>query len=91
MTKKNLLLGLAILTASYALSVAALEKTSSTPAAEAKSVAWYVANIQAAREKNKDCYGNPDAKELQATADCANSLQALNISHTGANQPVLKR
>jgi len=90
MTKTKLLIGSAIIAASYVLSVTAVENPGATsPSSEpAKSVAWYVANLQAARQKNKECYGDPAAKELQSTADCANSLQALNMSHTGANQPV---
>ncbi len=88
MKKIIVLLGLAISAAAYALSVSAQENGQSDGS---KTVAWYVANIQEARAKNKECYADPNAKELQATADCVNSLQALKISFAGANQPSIKR
>lgn len=43
----------------------------------AKTVAWYVANIKEAKAQNKVCHDNPG---IQASADCANALQALKIS-----------
>lgn len=50
--------------------------------AEAKSVAWYVANIKEAKAQNQTCHDNPN---LQASADCVNSLHALQISFKGGN------
>ncbi len=47
---------------------------------DAKSVAWYVANIKAAQTKNNECRGESGNPELQATPDCANALNALQMS-----------
>lgn len=47
---------------------------------EAKSVAWYTANVKEARQKNKLCYDNT---ELQATQDCKNALHALELVYVG--------
>jgi len=71
----------------YALSASALEtpKPAEGKAEETKTVAWYVANIKEARAKNKECYGNPAAKELQSTPNCVNSLQALKMSFVVSN------
>jgi hypothetical protein len=92
MTKK-IMLGLAISTAIYTLTVSSTENTKpdEAVAGAAKSVAWYVANMQEAHAKNKQCYTDPNAKELQASPDCVNSLQALQLSFAGGNQPVAKR
>lgn len=60
----------------------ATQESPSNQPAEAKSVAWYVANIQAARDQNKTCYDNP---ELKDTESCQNSLHALQISFKGNN------
>lgn len=49
---------------------------------DAKSVAWYVANIQEARQQNQACYDTPS---LQSTQNCANALHALEISFKGGN------
>ena len=47
-----------------------------------KTVAWYVANIQEAKAKNKECFDNHIQK---STADCENALHALQISFKGGN------
>lgn len=47
---------------------------------EAKSVAWYTANVREARDKNKECYDEP---KLQSTEDCKNSLHALQLVYVG--------
>jgi hypothetical protein len=73
----------AILTFSVTAQESALEPTKDQ--GDARSVAWYVANIREAMAMNKECYGNNGTKELQATPNCANSLQALKISHLGNN------
>jgi hypothetical protein len=49
---------------------------------DAKSVAWYVANIRAARTQNQQCFDHPELKE---TENCQNSLHALQISFNGNN------
>lgn len=49
---------------------------------EAKSVAWYVANIKEARAKNQECHDSPNTS---ATAECENALHALEISFKGGN------
>lgn len=87
MKKTHILIAVAISATVFTLSVSALEKASSSGAkpAEGKSVAWYVANIKEARAKNKECYSDAKAADLQATQDCANSLQALKMSFVGAN------
>ncbi|MCQ8182911.1 hypothetical protein NP603_17440 [Methylomonas sp. SURF-1] len=48
----------------------------------AKSVAWYVANIQAAKAQNQACHDNPNN---QSNENCANALHALEISFKGGN------
>lgn len=49
-------------------------------ASDTKSVAWYVSNIKAAQAKNNECRGESGNTELQATPDCVNALNALQIS-----------
>ena len=47
---------------------------------EPKTVGWYTANIKAAQAKNNECRGESGNTELQATPDCVNALNALQIS-----------
>ena len=47
---------------------------------DVKSVGWYTANIKAAQAKNNECRADSSSPELQATADCVNALNALQIS-----------
>jgi hypothetical protein len=47
---------------------------------EAKSVAWYTANIKVAQAKNNECRRDANATELQSTPDCINALHAIEIS-----------
>lgn len=49
---------------------------------DAKSVAWFVANIQKARQQNQACYDTPS---LKSTPNCVNALRALEISFKGGN------
>jgi len=49
---------------------------------DVKSVAWYVANLKVARIQNQQCHDNPS---LLGTANCENSLHALEISFNGGN------
>ena len=78
--KKNTLIAIAIV---LALGGTALNATiAGESKSEEKSVAWYVANVQAAKAQNKECYGNPS---LQTTANCVNALHALEISFKGGN------
>lgn len=46
---------------------------------EAKSMAWYAANIKIAEAKNKECHADPNNIELQSTPDCVNALQAVEL------------
>jgi len=72
----NLILAVIISTVTitaYAVSTDQQEK-------EAKSIAWYTANVKEARQKNKACYDNA---ELQATTDCKNALHALKLVYVG--------
>jgi hypothetical protein len=87
MKKSKLSLAVAMAATVFTLSVSALEKPAAgeAKAEDAKPVAWYVAHLKEARAKNKECYGDPNAKERQSTPDCVNSLQALKISFVGAN------
>lgn len=81
MNKLSLLLALSTLTlALTAFDAISAEAASSE--AETKSVAWYVANIKEAQAKNQQCHDHPN---LQASADCANALHALQISFNGGN------
>lgn len=49
-----------------------------------KSLAYYVANIQEARTMNQTCYDK--GLDMKSTPDCANSLQALQMSHVGGER-----
>ena len=64
-----------------ALKVTIAEETL-TPVEEVKTVGWYVANINQAKQQNKLCYNNP---ELKTSANCENALHALQISFVGNN------
>ena len=70
----------------FAITLAGLAMFNSSVASEssedAKSVAWYVANIQEARQQNQACYDTPS---LKSTPNCANALHALKISFKGNN------
>ncbi|MDD5227528.1 MAG: hypothetical protein PHN45_02995 [Methylococcales bacterium] len=46
---------------------------------EPRSMAWYTANIKIAEAKNKECRSDSSGAELQATSDCVNALQALEL------------
>jgi hypothetical protein len=67
-------------------SVLALTAFNATVAGESndntKSVAWYVANVKAAKMQNQECHDNPS---LQSTPNCENSLHALQIMFKGGN------
>ena len=70
-----------IVTAISALvAIMAIQTTNAQNSKEPKSVAWYTANIKTAEAKNKECRANPENVELQATPDCVNALQALELS-----------
>jgi hypothetical protein len=55
-------------------------KNGLTQSNEAKSVAWYAANIQVAQAKNNECRRDSNATQLQSTPDCINALHAIEIS-----------
>jgi inner membrane protein involved in colicin E2 resistance len=79
MNKNSIILGLAIVT----FAITAIAETSNKDGnsnKEAKSIAWYTANVKEARSKNKECFEN---KELQATEGCENSLHALKLVYVG--------
>ena len=80
--KKSVVTSMSIL----ALALAGLAMFNSSIAGEtredAKSVAWYVANIQEARQQNQACY---NTRDLQNTPNCVNALHALEISFKGGN------
>lgn len=85
--KKSSILALAtamILVASAFVSLNAKEGATGedTSKDKGKSVGWYVANIKEAKAQNKQCYENPG---LQSSAECVNSLHALQISFVGGN------
>lgn len=91
MVNKWLVLSLALFGFLNGFSVCSAEnKVADQLVKESKSVAWYVANMQAAHAKNKECYADPNAKDLQASQECVNSLQALKLSFAGGNQPASK-
>lgn len=49
-----------------------------------KSLAYYVANIKAARTTNQQCYDQ--GLDMKSVPDCANALQALEMSHVGGER-----
>lgn len=65
-------------------STAAMNVTNANEAGgeDVKTVAWYVANIKEAKAQNQACHDNPN---LQGSANCANSLHALEITFKGGN------
>lgn len=80
--KKNSII---LLVASLALMLSAfkvIRAEEAKPAEQAKSIAWYVANVKEARAKNQQCFDDPS---LKATEDCENALHALQISFKGGN------
>lgn len=71
-----------VATAIFALlGVVALQQTNaaSSKSNEVRSMAWYAANIKIAEAKNKECRADPNNSELQATSDCVNALQAVEL------------
>lgn len=80
--KKSVITSMSIL----ALALAGLAMFNNSIAGEtskdAKSVAWFVANIQEARPQNRVCYNTPS---LKSTPNCVNALHALEISFKGGN------
>jgi len=47
---------------------------------DVKSVAWYTANVRAARAQNKICFDDPS---LQESTTCKNTLHALKMVYVG--------
>jgi hypothetical protein len=64
-------------TAFLVLTVAAFKTSNAENAEEAKSVAWYTANIREAKIKNQQCHDDPGIKSSQ---ECLNAQHALEIS-----------
>jgi hypothetical protein len=79
--KKNIVLALAAVSV-LGFSVFQATVASEKDGEQVKSVAWYVANIPEARKQNQECYNNPG---LKTSANCENSLHALQISFKGGN------
>ncbi len=73
-----MILSLAI--ATFAFTAIAETSNNEESNKEAKSIAWYTANVKEARSKNKECFDN---EELQSTEDCENSLHALRLVYVG--------
>ncbi len=63
-----------------AITITAYAATAPQQEKEAKSVAWYTANVRQARQKNKICYDNA---EMQKTTDCKNAQHALELVYVG--------
>ncbi|MCF6202926.1 MAG: hypothetical protein L3J59_04530 [Methylococcaceae bacterium] len=76
MNTESIVLGLVIVTVAFT----ALAESNKNDDIDAKSIAWYTANVKEARSKNKECFEN---KELQSTEDCENSLHALKLVYVG--------
>lgn len=66
---------LIVLTTAFLLLMVTAFKTSN--AEEAKTVAWYAANIREAKIKNQQCHDDPNIKSSQ---ECLNAQHALEIS-----------
>ena len=49
-----------------------------------KSLAYYVANMKEARAVNQMCYDK--GLDMKTVPDCANALQALEMSHVGGER-----
>lgn len=78
--KRNILIAIAV---ALVLSATVFNATIAGESNEdAKSVAWYVANIKAAKAQNQACFDNPS---LKSTTNCENSLHALEITFKGGN------
>lgn len=61
------------------VAVMALQTTNAQGSSDAKTKAWYVANIKDAETKNKECRADSSNVELQNTPECVNALQALEL------------
>jgi hypothetical protein len=61
-----------------AVSILAMTAFSASNAEEAKTVAWYTANIREAKTKVQACHDNPSLQ--QGSPECANARHALEIS-----------
>lgn len=78
MNKNSLILGLVI--TMLATTVVAETNKSKASSKGKESVGWYLANIREARNKNKECFDNP---ELQTSDGCKNSQHALELAYVG--------
>jgi len=77
-----ILISAAVVLILSAFNVISAEESGQAQAENDKTVAWYVANIQEAKAKNKECFDN---HIQQSSADCENALHALQISFKGGN------
>lgn len=71
----------AIVLTAVTFSVISAQKSNANTT-DAKSVAWFVANLKEARAQNQLCH---DDASIQATPACENALHALQISFKGGN------
>lgn len=82
MQKKIIILTVSVLALTLVGLKAINAKEAPAEGSDAKSVAWYVANLNQARSKNQQCHDDPSQK---ASPDCVNALHALEISFKGGN------
>lgn len=83
--KKNTLIltAVSLVLVLSAFKVISAEEVAAAPEpTETKSIAWYVANLKEAQDKNQQCHDNP---AIKSSEDCENSLHALQISFKGGN------
>lgn len=71
MKKTNLIMMIA------AVSVLTMTVFTTSNAEDSKTVAWYTANIKAAKTKVQECHDNASLKD---SPECANARHALEIS-----------
>jgi hypothetical protein len=77
--KRNIII-VSSISALIAMMVFQTTNAQSSKSNEPKSMAWYTANIKVAEARNKECRSDSSNTELQATPDCVNALQALELS-----------
>jgi hypothetical protein len=81
--KSILMIVTAIVLTAVTFSVISAQKSNTNAnTTDAKSVAWFVANLKEARAQNQLCH---DDASIQATPACENALHALQISFKGGN------
>lgn len=79
MNKKGLI-GLVVVVLFFAATAKAETAKSESDKKGKESVGWFLANIKEARDKNKECFDNPELQNLEV---CKNSLHALELAYVG--------